>query len=58
MEIQVVGAINEDFPAEPADTAAWVSRMWNFDPNYDQTTWPISRSRGASGFPAGSPLPL
>lgn len=41
VEIQVVGAINENFPAEPGETAAWVTRTWVNNPTYNQTTWPI-----------------
>jgi hypothetical protein len=47
MEIEIVGAVSENFPAEPNDTAAWVSRTWVFDPAYNQTT-----------FPPPAPLPV
>lgn len=41
VEVQVVGAINENFPAEPAETAAWTTRTWVNNPSYNQTVWPI-----------------
>jgi len=47
MEIELVGAVNENFPADPNDVAAWVSRLWVFDPSYSQTT-----------FPPPAPLPV
>lgn len=57
LEVQVVGAVNENFPADPGDTTAWTSKMWtfaapstvgaNFDTSYDQTTFPLPATRPA-----------
>ncbi|MGV3723188.1 MAG: hypothetical protein ACO1SX_19985 [Actinomycetota bacterium] len=47
VDIQVVGAITENMPAEPAERALWTSHLWLSDPNYDP-----------SAFPAASPPPF
>lgn len=40
MDIQVIGAITENMPAEPAERALWTQHLWLADPNYDPSEFP------------------
>ncbi len=59
VDIQVIGAVNENFPAEPSDVARWSSRLWvgNLDrnrgdgtPDNDPTVWPPPNPDDPSTF--------
>jgi hypothetical protein len=40
VEIQVVGSISENVPAEPSERAAWTKQMWTSPGTYDPTEFP------------------
>jgi hypothetical protein len=40
VEIDVIGSITENMPAEPSERAMWTGRLWLADPAYDPTLFP------------------
>jgi len=40
VDIQVVGAITENMPADPSERALWTSHLWLADPAYDPSVFP------------------
>jgi hypothetical protein len=40
MDIRLIGAISENFPAEPAEAAEWTKKMWVYDPAFDHSAFP------------------
>jgi hypothetical protein len=42
VDIEVIGAITENMPADPTERARWMSHLWLEDPNYDPSGWKLS----------------
>lgn len=42
VDIEVVGAITENMPADPTEQARWMSHLWLADPAYDPSGWKLS----------------
>lgn len=42
VDIEVVGAITENMPADPTEQARWMSHLWLKDPAYDPSGWKLS----------------
>lgn len=40
ISINIHGAVTENFPAEPSETAEWSKKLWVFDPGYDHSDFP------------------
>jgi hypothetical protein len=41
IDVEILGAVTENMPAEPAEQAAWISRNWLFDSAYDPSAFPL-----------------
>ena len=42
VDIEVIGAITENMPADPTERARWTSHVWLGDPTYNPSGWDLS----------------